>query len=348
MFDMRARQALPTPARSDRQNLFEEDPMAKRIDTTSTPFTEPLPVGLRAMFARFSALTASLVRLTDAERDLGGYGGQDPALSAFTGAVDATRARTLTHCAVILAGETTDELVYGLQMTAKFVRTVLTTDKPAEVAVIRNLLAMRHETLLFPLYRHDHPRYNSLLDRAFDALAAHIALPGSAGASGRVVTGVASVAHTGMSHAFNSLLGAMDQFARAEQPLQRRVAGDVRADHFGLAMRKAEAAFKEMNAALYRVLAGDLTRREDEALWEMGYALYTLIARNDDEARQHLFEILIDYQPHFMVRGGHAVARRTRELQTRFFRLAAVLMSCEDFGGPGPDGDGACGPSLAA
>lgn len=322
--------------------------MAKRIDTTSTPCTEPLPVGLRAMSARFTALTASLVRLTDAERDLGGYDGQDPALSAFTGAVDAARARTLTHCAAILAGETTDELVYGLQMTAKLVRTVLTTDKPAEVAVIRNLLAMRRQTVFFPLYRHDHPRYNSLLDRAFDALAAHIALPGSAGAACAAMAGTASVAHTEMSHAFTSLLGAMDQFVRAEQPLQRPVAGDVRADRFGVAMQEAEAALKDMNGALYRVMAADLTREEDQALWEMGYALYNLIARNDDEARQHLFEILIDYQSYFMVRGGHAVARRTRELQTRFFRLAAALMSCEDFGGPGPDGDGACGPSLAA
>lgn len=322
--------------------------MANRTINTTPPFTEPPTGGLRAMFARFTALTASLVRLTDAERDLGGYDSQDPALSAFTGAVDAARAATLTHCAVILAGETADEMIYGLQVTAKMVRTVLTTDKPTEVSIIRNLLAMRHETVLFSLYRPDHPRYNSLLDQAFDALAAHIALPGPAGAAGRVMAGAASVAHTEMSYAFTGLLGAMDQFARAEQPLQRQVAGDVRADRFGVVMQEAEAALKEMNAALYRVLAADLTRREDEALWEMGYALYTLIAKNDDEARQHLFEILIDYQPHFMVRGSHAVACRTRELQTRFFRLAAVLMSMEDFGGPGPDGDGAYGPALAA
>jgi hypothetical protein len=278
------------------------------------------------MFARFTALTASLVQLTDAERDLGGYDGQDPALSAFTGAVDAARAATLTHCAVILAGETADEMTYGLQMTAKMVRTVLTTDKPTEVAIIRNLISMRRETVLFPLYRPDHPRYNSLLDRAFDALAAHIE----------------------MSHAFISLLGAMDKFVRAEQPLQRPVAGDVRADRFGVAMQEAEAALKQMNAALYRVMAVALTRREDQALWEMGYALYNLIAKDDDEARLFLFETLIDYQSYFMVQGSHAIARRTRELQTRFFHLVTAMMSMQDFGGPGPDGDGACGPALAA
>lgn len=319
--------------------------MANRTTITTSPLTEP---PLRAMFARFTALTASLVQLTDAERDLGGYDGQDPALSTFTGAVDADRAATLAHCAVILAGKTDHEMVYGLQMTAKMVRTVLTTDKPTEVSIIRNLLAMRDETVLFPLYRPDHPRYNSLLDRAFDALAAHIALSGPANAACPAMVGTASVAHTEMSHAFTCLLGAMDQFVRAEQPLQRRVAGDVRADRFGVAMQKAEAALKQMNAALYRVIAAALTRGEDQALWEMGYALYNLIAKDDDEARQHLFEILIDYAAHFLVRGNHAVARRTREMQTRFFLLVTEMMSLEDLGGPGPDGDGACGPLLAA
>ena len=322
--------------------------MAKRTTTTTPSFTEPPMGGLRALFARFTALVGSLVELTRAERDLGGYQGQDPALSAFTGAVDAARAATLTHCAVILAGETADEMIYGLQVTAKMVRTVLTTDKPTEVSIIRNLLAMRHETVLFTLYRRAHPRYNSLLDRAFEALAAHIALPGPAGAAGQVMAGAASVAHSEMSYAFTGLLGAMDQFSCAEQPLQRQVAGDVRADRFGVVMQEAEAALKEMNAALNRVLAAELTRREDEALWEMGYALYSLIAKDDDEARQHLFETLIDYQAHFMVRGGHAVARRTREMQARFFSSAAAMMALEDFGGPGPDDDGACGPMLAA
>ncbi len=319
--------------------------MANRTTITTSPLTEP---PLRAMFARFTALTASLVQLTDAERDLGGYDGQDPALSAFTGAVDAARAATLTHCAVILAGETADEMTYGLQMTAKMVRTVLTTDKPTEVAIIRNLISMRRETVLFPLYRPDHPRYNSLLDRAFDALAAHIARPRPADAAGPAMAGTASVAHTEMSHAFISLLGAMDKFVRAEQPLQRPVAGDVRADRFGVAMQEAEAALKQMNAALYRVMAVALTRREDQALWEMGYALYNLIAKDDDEARLFLFETLIDYQSYFMVQGSHAIARRTRELQTRFFHLVTAMMSMQDFGGPGPDGDGACGPALAA
>lgn len=327
--------------------------MAKRIDTTSTPYTEPPTAGLRAVFARFTALTASLVELTEAERELDGYDSQDPALSAFTGAVDAARGATLTHCAVILAGETEDEMAHGMQTVARMVRTVLTADKASEVAIIRNLISMRHETTLFPLFQPAHPRYNALLDRAFSALASYIALPGTGTAGGELgqMAGLpegATMAHTAMSRNFTGLLGAMERYVRAEQPLQRRVAGDVRAEPFGSAMQDAEAALKEMNAALNRVLAADLTRREDEALWEMGYALYNLIAKDDDEARQHLFETLIDYQAHFMVPGRHAVARRTREMQARFFSSVAAMMALEDFGGPGPDGNGACGPMLAA
>ncbi len=324
--------------------------MAKRIDTTIPPFTEP---PLRAMFARFTALVGALVQLTSAERDLGGYGGQDPALAAFTGAVDAARARALTHCAVILAGETEDEMAYGLQTAAKMVRTVLTTEKPTEVAMIRNILAMRHETVLFPLYRAGLPRYNALLDTAFDALAAHIALPGTGGevVDHEEMVGMscsATVAHTGMSRCFTGLLGAMDRFVRADQMLQRPGAGDVRTQPFGLAMQRSEAALTAMFDALHQVMSADLLRREDRALWEMGYGLFSLIGQEDDDARLFLFHTLVDYQPQFMVPGAHAVARQTRQMQARFFSLVADMMQLQDFGGPGPDGNGACGPALAA
>lgn len=321
--------------------------MAKRIDTTIPPFTE---TPLRAMFVRFTALVGSLAQLSSAERDLGGYQGQDPALSAYTGAVDAARARVLTHCAVILAGETEDETAYGLQMAARMVRTVLTTETPTEVAMIRNIVAMRHDTLLFPLYRAGLPRYNALLDTAFDALAAYIALPGPGGdvVDHEELSCSATVAHTGMSRCFTALLGAMDRFVRADQMLQRPVAGDVRAPQFTSAMASAEDALTAMHDALHQVMAADLLRREDQALWEMGYGLFSLIEQDDDDARLFMFHTLLDYQPQFMVPGTHAVARQTRQMQVRFFKLAADLMQLQDFGGPGPDGDGACGPALAA
>jgi hypothetical protein len=296
------------------------------------------------------AMVAALVDLTDAERDLDGYVGQDPALAAYTDAVDAARARVLTHCAVILAAETADEMAHGLQMATKMVRTVLTTETPTEVAMIRNILAMRHNTVLFPLYRAGLPRYNALLDTAFDALAAYIALPAPGGevVDHEEMSCSATVAHTGMSRCFTALLGAMARFVRADQMLQRPVAGDVRAPQFTSAMASAEDALTAMHDALHQVMAADLLRREDRALWEMGYGLFSLIGQDDDDARLFLFHTLVDYQPQFMVPGTHAVARQTRQMQARFFELAAEMMQLQDFGGPDPDGDGACGPALAA
>jgi hypothetical protein len=295
-------------------------------------------------------MIAALVDLTDAERDLDGYVGQDPSLSAYTDAVDAARARALTYCAVILACETEDEMAYGVQIAAKMVRTVLTTEKPTEVAMIRNIVAMRRDTLLFPLYRANLPRYNGLLDTAFDALAAYIALPEPGGevVDHEEISYSATVAHTGMSQCFTALLGAMDRFVRADQMLQRPVAGDVRAPHFTSAMASAEVSLTAMHDALHQVMSADLRRREDRALWEMGYGLFSLIGQDDDDARLFLFHTLVDYQPQFMVPGTHAVARQTRQMQARFFKLIAEMMQLQDFGGPGPDGDGACGPALAA
>ena len=113
-------------------------------------------------------------------------------------------------------------------------------------------------------------------------------------------------------------------------------------------MASAEDALSAMHDALHQIMAADLLRREDRALWEMGYGLFSLIGQDDDDARLFMFHTLLDYQPQFMVPGTHAVARQTRQMQVRFFKLIADMMQLQDFGGPGPDGDGACGPALAA
>jgi len=321
----------------------EEIPMAKRINTTVPPFTEP---PARAMLVRFAALAASLVQLTDAERDLDGYDGQDPALAAYTGAVDAARDRVLTHCAVILAGESVDEMARGIQMVTKMVRATVTTDKASEVALIRNLCEMRAQTVLFRIYKPSKPGYNAMMDKALGALAAYAAGPGASHTLG--LSGEVTVAHSAMSLRFNRLLGAMEHLIRAEQTIQRRVAGDVLGPRFGAAMNGAEAALSAMQDRLLCVLAADLTRDEDRKLWELGFALRSLIDRGADETQWGFFDLLMAHQEFFMVSGGSAVARRTREMQARYFQLIQQMMTLEDFGGPGPGGDSAFGPELAA
>lgn len=184
-----------------------------------------------------------------------------------------------------------------------------------------------------------------------DALTAYILLPGAVVALGNhgvapVLSDNVDVAHTEMSRHFISLVAAMDQFAHADQMIQRRLAGDVRTPQFTSAMAGAEDALTAMYDALHHVMAVDLLRPEDGALWEMGYALYSLIGQEDDEACVFLFGTLIDHQVNFMVGGSHAVARRTRQFQTQFFSLLTALMQLEDFGGPGPDDGGAYGPDL--
>lgn len=317
--------------------------MAKRTTITTAPFTEP---PLRAMFARITALVGSLVQLTDTESDLHGYEGQDPALSPYTGAVDAARDRVLAHCAELLAGESVNEMARGIQMVTKMVRAAVTTDKAAEVALIRNLCEMREQTVLFQIYKPGKPGYNAVMDKALDALSAYAAGPSDSRGLGH--SGEVSVAHSAMSLHFNRLLGAMEHLIYAEQAIQRRVAGDVLGPRFGAAMNGAEAAMSAMQDRILCVVAADLSRDEDRKLWELGFALRSLLDRAADETQQGFFDLLMDYQEFFMVSGGSAVARRTREMQARYFLLLQQMMTLEDFGGPGPGGDGAFGPKLAA
>ena len=327
--------------------------MAKRMDTTDLWLTEPLSRGMRGMILRFAAVVRSLIVLTAAERDLGDNADQDPAFAAYTGAVDAARTRTLARAEALAAQDAERGMARGMQIVAQMIRTVITTDAPSEVAMVRNICAMRGKTVLLPVFRFHHPQYNALMDHAFDALEGYIALPGTGGAAADPASGSRPapgmpVAHTTMSQGFTALLGAMERFLRADQQLQRGVAGDVMSLSFAQGMQRAESARTALNDALHSVMAADLHRRDDGLMWELGYALFSLIEEPDDDARQRRFERLLAAQPRFVVPGHHAGARHLRQMQERFFTLTAQLMQLADFGGDGPEGDGSYGPMLAA
>ena len=77
----------------------------------------------------------------------------------------------------------------------------------------------------------------------------------------------------------------------------------------------------------------------DRVLRLMAMALKTLLSIECDEDRVYLADTLIQNAQLFEVRGAHPTMRAVRRVQQHFFRSCAVLMSMEDFGGPGPDDD---------
>lgn len=155
------------------------------------------------------------------------------------------------------------------------------------------------------------------------------------------------VAQTAISYGFAVLLRALDACIAAERPLQRGVA-DIFAPTFDTALTEAEQARDALLASLTAVIDLHEERPTDRALRLMAMALKTLLSIECDEDRVYLADTLMRNAQLLEVRGAHPTIRGVRRVQQHFFRSCAVLMSMQDFGGSGPDDDGACGPMLAA
>jgi hypothetical protein len=80
----------------------------------------------------------------------------------------------------------------------------------------------------------------------------------------------------------------------------------------------------------------------------MAIALKALLSSECNEDRGYLADTLMQHAQLLEVQGAHPTMQAVRRVQQRFFRGCTILMSMQDFGGPGPDDDGACGPALAA
>lgn len=156
-----------------------------------------------------------------------------------------------------------------------------------------------------------------------------------------------TVAQTAVSYSFATLLRSLDACIAAERPLQRGVA-DIFAANFDTALTEAEQARDALLASLTAVIELPEDLPTDRVLRLMAMALKTLLSIECDEDRVYLADTLIQNAQLFEVRGSHPTMRTVRRVQQHFFRSCAVLMSMDDFGGPGPDDDGACGPVLAA
>lgn len=156
-----------------------------------------------------------------------------------------------------------------------------------------------------------------------------------------------TVAQTAVSYGFAELLRSLDACIKAERPLQRGVA-DIFATNFDTALAEAEQARHAIFASLTAVIELHEELPTDRVLRLMAMALKTLLSIECDEDRVYLAGTLMQNAQLLEVQGAHPTMRAVRRVQQHFFRSCAVLMSMEDFGGPGPDDDGACGPVLAA
>lgn len=156
-----------------------------------------------------------------------------------------------------------------------------------------------------------------------------------------------TVAQTAVSYGFAELLRSLDACIKAERPLQRGFA-DIFASIFDTALAEAEQARDALLTSLTAVIELHEELPTDRVLRLMATALKTLLSIECDEDRMFLAGTLMQSAPLLEVQGAHPTMRAVRRVQQHFFRSCAVLMSMQDFGGPGPDGDGAYGPSLAA
>mgnify|MGYP001045013706 CR=1 FL=1 len=156
-----------------------------------------------------------------------------------------------------------------------------------------------------------------------------------------------TVVQTAVSYGFAELLRSLDACIKAERPLQREVA-DIFAANFDAALAEAEQARDALLASLIAVIELPEELPTDRVLRLMAMALKSLLSIECDEDRMYLADALMQNAQILEVQGAHPTTRAVRRVQQHFFCSCALLMSCEDFSGPGPDGDGACGPALAA
>lgn len=156
-----------------------------------------------------------------------------------------------------------------------------------------------------------------------------------------------TAAHTAVSNRFTELLRALDDCIAAERPLQRG-GSDIFAADFDTTLAKAEMAREALVASLTAVIATPEERHTDRPLRLVAMALMTLLAIECDEDRVYVFGTLMRNAHLLEAQGTHPAVKAVHRMQRRFFFLLTELMQLQDFGGPGPDDDGAYGPMLAA
>ncbi|MCH8518092.1 MAG: hypothetical protein LAT68_17485 [Cyclobacteriaceae bacterium] len=141
-----------------------------------TDHNRTLAVAPISVIALFTAFLSTLPRLLEAERDLCGYSGQDPAVDRWITAADVSLAATKAACAAVLAAPVTSVAGRNAQRVAKLFMDVIESTDPDEVADLRATARLRRWAYRVPTDLAGAGQINAQIDGALDALELWLAL----------------------------------------------------------------------------------------------------------------------------------------------------------------------------
>lgn len=134
---------------------------------------DPLGSPLLSLFATF---LATLPRLIEAERDLCGYSGQDPAVDQWIRAADASLEATKTACAAVLAAPAAGCAELNLQRVARLFMDAIRSADPVEVARLRAHARLRRWAYSVPTEIDGAGTFNMMICEALDQCETWLAL----------------------------------------------------------------------------------------------------------------------------------------------------------------------------
>ena len=108
------------------------------------------PAAAASVTALFVGFVTTLPALIEAERDLCGYSGQDPAVDHWIAAADTALAQTRAACEGMIAAPAIDEAERAFQAVARLYLRVIRSEDPDEVAGLRAHVRLRRWAWLVP------------------------------------------------------------------------------------------------------------------------------------------------------------------------------------------------------
>jgi len=137
--------------------------------------TSPYSFSASPVMSRFPRFLSSLSALLSAERDLGGYCGQDPAVDAWICEAESALRYVLDEIDALVELPVRHEVDAHLLRVAKLFRLMLQSDDPAQVAYLRRL-ARGTGRFLLPWGNPLHFRVNQMILTALDQFETLLAI----------------------------------------------------------------------------------------------------------------------------------------------------------------------------